>query len=315
LAGISRTVLPGAVHESPCHYIRPCGFLRAEERPATIEGRTAAGVSRVIGGASREASWCWRLPLCRAGCRFIVLSVARAGAEVAQVTEPGARVQAAEALAAGEIVVLPFNGIFVLVGDADDPAVSEKIAIVKQRPLSKGAALVCPPEFLAEHVAVDAPRTSFTLPQVQALYQAVHAIGVILQAARPGAPQHLVQAGTVLNVWTEQRPASPLRDLVLELRRREHRALAGTSANLSGRPTITDPAEVASVFGGRVPLILLDTFEAVPPRRRRSASMVDLTGPVPRLVREGSVAAAELRAELNRLELGELAVSPGVPRV
>ena len=132
--------------------------------------------------------------------------------------------QAAEALAAGEIVVLPFNGIFVLVGDADDPAVSEKIAIVKQRPLSKGAALVCPPEFLAEHVAVDAPRTSCTLPQVQALYQAVHAIGVILQAARPGAPQHLVQAGTVLNVWTEQRPASPLRDLVLELRRREHRA-------------------------------------------------------------------------------------------
>ena len=254
--------------------------------------------------------------MCRVGCRFIVLSVAGAGAEVAQVTEPAARVQAAEALVAGEMVVLPFNGIFVLVGDADDPAVSEKIAIVKQRPLSKGAALVCPPEFLGEHVAVDAlPRTSFTLRQVQALYQAVHAIGVILQAARPGAPQHLVQAGTVLNVWTEQRPASPLRDLVLELRRREHRALAGTSANLSGRPTITDPAEVASVFGGRVPLILLDTFEAVPPRRRRSASMVDLTGPAPRLVREGSVAAAELRAELNRLELGELAVSPGVRRV
>jgi L-threonylcarbamoyladenylate synthase len=254
--------------------------------------------------------------LCRAGCRFIVLSVTGAGAEVAQVTEPAARAQAAEALAAGEIVVLPFNGIFVLAGDADDPAVTEKIAIVKQRPLSKSAALVCPPEFLGEHVAVDGPsRTSFTLRQVQALYQAVHAIGVILRAARPGAPQHLVQAGTVLNVWTEQRPASPLRDLVLKLRRRERRALAGTSANLSGRPTITDPAEVASVFGGRVPLILLDTFEGVPPRRRRSASMVDLTAPVPRLVREGSVAAAELRAELNRLELGELSVSPCVPRV
>jgi tRNA A37 threonylcarbamoyladenosine synthetase subunit TsaC/SUA5/YrdC len=150
---------------------------------------------------------------------------------------------------------------------------------------------------------------------VQALYQAVHAVGVILPAARPGAPDHLVQAGTVLNVWTEQRPASPLRGLLLELRRRGRRALAGTSANMSGRPTITDPDEVASVFGGRVRLILLDTFEAVPPRRRRSASMVDLTGPVPRLVREGSVAAAELRAELNRLGLGELAVPPGVPQV
>jgi len=295
--------------------MHPCGFLQAEER-GDDRGPNGRRGKPGHGGAGREASGVLlaalvpgRLPLYRS-------SVAGAGAKVAQVTEPAARVQAAEALAAGEIVVLPFNGIFVLVGDADDPAVSEKIAIIKHRPLSKGAALVCPPEFLGEHVVVDGPpRTSFTLRQVQALYQAVHAIGVILRAARPGAPQHLVQAGTVLNVWTEQRPASPLRDLVLELRRRGHRALAGTSANLSGRPTITDPAEVASVFGGRVPLILLDTFEAVPPRRRRSASMVDLTGPAPRLVREGSVAAAELRAELNRLELGELAVSPGVPRV
>ena len=224
-------------------------------------------------------------------------------------TEPAAAARAVDALEAGEVVVVPFNGIFVLVGDADDPAVPEKIAVAKQRPQAKGVALVCPPEFLAEHVALEGPNG--TLPRVQALYGAVHAVGVILPAARPGAPLHVVQRGTILNVWTEQRPASPLRQLVLELRRRGRRALAGTSANLSGQPTITDPSEVTSVFDGRVPLILLDTFEALPPGRRHSASIVDLTGPAPHLVREGSVPAAELRS----LELGELTVAADVPRV
>ena len=224
--------------------------------------------------------------------------------------------RAADALTAGEIVVIPFNGIFVLAGDADDPAVPAKIAVAKQRPYAKGVALVCPPELLDEHVALEGlTTTGWPLSQVQTLYGAVHAIGVILPAASPGAPSHVVQAGTILNVWTEQRPTSPLRELVLELRRRGRRALAGTSANQSGQPTITDPRYLRSVFADRVPLILLDDFEALAPARRHSASIVDLTGPTPRLVREGSVPAAELGAELRRLGLGDLAVAADVPRV
>jgi tRNA A37 threonylcarbamoyladenosine synthetase subunit TsaC/SUA5/YrdC len=194
--------------------------------------------------------------------------------------------------------------------------VPQKIAVAKQRPQTKGVALVCSPEFLAEHISLAglAP-AGVTLRALQALYAAVHAVGLILPAARPGAPPHVVQAGTILNVWTEQRPASPLRELVLELRLRGRRALAGTSANQSGLPTITDPAEVTAVFARRVPLVLLDDFEGVPSPRRHSASIVDLTGPTPRLVREGSVPAAELGPELLRLGLGKLAVPSDVPRV
>ena len=116
----------------------------------------------------------------------------------------------------------------------------------------------------------------------------------------------------MLNVWTEQPPKSPLRQLVRELRRHGRRALAGTSANLTGRPTITEAAEVAAVFGQRVPVVLVDDFEN---RRRRSATIVELTGRQPRLLREGSVAAAELAEELRRLRLGELVVSQDVRRV
>jgi L-threonylcarbamoyladenylate synthase len=235
---------------------------------------------------------------------------------ILQVSDPAARAEAADALAAGEIVVSAYNGIFVLLGDADDPTVPEKIAAAKGRPRAKGVALVCPPELLPEHVALDAPvlQTTYSFESIEALWRAVHALGVILPAS-PGAPDHVVQAGTILDVWTEEPPSSPLRQLVLELRKRGRRTLVGTSANPTGRPTITDPDEVQRAFGGRVPLMLLGDVARVPPERRRSASIVDLTGPGPRLVREGSVPADELRAELRRRGLGELEVPQDVKRV
>jgi tRNA A37 threonylcarbamoyladenosine synthetase subunit TsaC/SUA5/YrdC len=234
--------------------------------------------------------------------------------ELLAVIDAADRARAVESILDGEVIVMAFNGIYALVGDADDPGVPEKIAAAKERPRAKGVALVCPPEFLTEHVAIEAPvlRTTYAFAQIQALQAAVHALGVILPAALPGAPPHVVQRGTILNVWTEERPASPLRELVRELRRRGRRALVGTSANRTGEPTITDAAQVAHVFSDRVPLMLLDSFERVRPERRRSASIVDFTGAAPRLVREGSVARTELRSELRCHDLGALVVAPDV---
>jgi tRNA A37 threonylcarbamoyladenosine synthetase subunit TsaC/SUA5/YrdC len=61
--------------------------------------------------------------------------------------------------------------------------------------------------------------------------------------------------------------------------------------------------------------MLLDRVDRVPARRRHSASIIDLTGQAPRLVREGSVTADELRQELRSHQLGELVVDPNVRRV
>jgi tRNA A37 threonylcarbamoyladenosine synthetase subunit TsaC/SUA5/YrdC len=71
---------------------------------------------------------------------------------------------------------------------------------------------------------------------------------------------------------------------------------------LTGKPTIKDADEVITVFGERVSVILTAGFGAVPPERRRSATIVDLTQPS--LYRECSVPTVELAAELRRLELG-----------
>jgi tRNA A37 threonylcarbamoyladenosine synthetase subunit TsaC/SUA5/YrdC len=241
----------------------------------------------------------------------------RTATEILDARDPLERGRAADVVAGGGLVACAYNGIYTLLGDADDPAVPARAAAAKGRPEAQGLALVCPPEHADEHVALDAPvlRSRYSFAAVQELYRAVHALGVILPAALPGAPSHLVQSGTILNVWTEERPSSPLRELVRELRGRGRRAFAGTSANRTGEPTITTSAEVVDVFSGRVDAILLDDFAHVPEARRRSASIVDLTVPVPRLVREGSVAADELAAELRRLGFGELHVPADVRRV
>ncbi len=238
-------------------------------------------------------------------------------AAILRIRDSADRRRAVDALERGRLVVAPFNGIYTLVGDADDPDIVARAATAKGRPEVQGLALVCPPEHFAEHVDVEAPQleTAYPFARIEELYRAVHAVGVIVPAAQPGAPPHLVQSGTILNVWTEERPVSPLRELVCELRQRGRRALAGTSANRTGHPTITDGAEAIDVFSGRVAAVLLDDFDHIPVARRRSASLVDLTGPSPRLVREGSVSAGELGAVLNRLQLGELTVPADVRRV
>jgi tRNA A37 threonylcarbamoyladenosine synthetase subunit TsaC/SUA5/YrdC len=238
-------------------------------------------------------------------------------AEILSVHEPADRMRAAAVIADGGVVACAFNGIYTLLGDADDPGVPARAAAAKGRPEAQGLALVCPPEHFGEHVWLDAPvlRSAYAFAAVQELYRSVHAVGVILPAALPGAPAHIAQSGTILNVWTEQRPTSPLRELVRELRDRGRRALAGTSANQTGEPTITTTADVIAVFSSQVDAILLDDFAHVPEARRRSASLVDLTRPAPRLVREGSVPADDLRATLRKLGLGELTVPPDVRRV
>jgi tRNA A37 threonylcarbamoyladenosine synthetase subunit TsaC/SUA5/YrdC len=238
-------------------------------------------------------------------------------AETLSIRDAGDRARAAATIADGGIVICAFNGIYTLLVDADAPAAPARAAAAKGRSETQGLALVCPPEHFDEHVALDAPvlTSAYPFSRVRDLYRSVHAVGVIVPAALPGAPPHLVQSGTILNVWTEERPRSPLRGLIREVRNRGRRALAGTSANRTGEPTITTAAEAIALFSDRVDAILLDDFQHVAEERRRSASLVDLTRPIPRLVREGSVPSDELRTTLRELGLGELAVPADVRRV
>jgi L-threonylcarbamoyladenylate synthase len=222
---------------------------------------------------------------------------------------------AAELIASGEIVAFEFYGAFAFLGDADQEQAAHKIFRAKNRPLSQTLSLVCPPEYLHEHVNIEVIARSHSFEKIKQLYREIHALGIILPAAIPGAPLHLLQGGTIHNVWTEYPPFYPIRQLVNQLRHIGKRALLGASANMSGEPTYTSSQEVLAAYEGQIAAVLSDDEANIPLNRKKSTTMLDLTSEYPRLHREGNVPEAELRSHLARLGFRELVVDDSVIKI
>jgi L-threonylcarbamoyladenylate synthase len=231
-------------------------------------------------------------------------------ADALSVMTPGDLVRAAEVMRVGGVVALPFNGIWALFGDLEQPAVHERIMAAKRRPSDKRLAQVVLPE--TAHHLVDFSRLQATPDAVLGLWRAVHSLGIILPA-RSEIDAHLghIQPndGSVLLVWTEY---APLRSVLEHFRRLGGTALCGTSSNTSGQPTHTSIEQVWNAFFHEVDAVVADDFSHLPAARRQSSSIVDLTGSEPTLRREGSVSVAELQAALSLHGFGELVYSSSV---
>jgi tRNA A37 threonylcarbamoyladenosine synthetase subunit TsaC/SUA5/YrdC len=211
---------------------------------------------------------------------------------------------AADLLIQGKIGAIGFNGIYGLFCSADDKFQQEKILIMKNRPNDKHGVLVVQPENLREYT--DISKTNFTFGQIIKLQKHLHALGVILPAS-DGAPSHLVNERgkdkTILSIWTEYQP---LRNLIEEFQGLGGRALAGTSANRSGQPTHFDTEAVWQDFKKDVGFVLEADYSALPPIRRQSTSVIDLTGEYPRLHRAGNVSKEEINAALKKFKFPAL---------
>jgi L-threonylcarbamoyladenylate synthase len=225
-------------------------------------------------------------------------------ADTLSVHMPGHLARAAEILRAGGVVGLPFNGIWALFGDLEQPAAYERIMAAKRRPADKRLAQVVLPE--DAHQLVDFSRLVRPRQHVVELWQEVHGLGIILPA-RPHVDAHLARIqpadGTVLLVWTEY---APLRRTLEHFRALGGTALFGTSSNTSGQPTHTTIAEVWRDFHDDVDAVVGDDFSHLPNVRRQSSTIVDLTGARPVLRREGSVTTAELQDVLSRRGFADL---------
>lgn len=226
------------------------------------------------------------------------------------VSESSHLVRVARIIRDGGIVAFPFNGVFGLFGDIDNVQAAEAIIEAKDRPKERKLIAVCTPETIEEHS--DLSRTRYPREQLVALLKDVHALGVILPAS-PRAPGHLtVGEGidrTILTIWTEY---APLRTMIEHLYILGKRGLVGTSANKSGEATHFDPDNLYSDFGTNVQAVVYDHFDHLPPHRRKSTTVIDLTNHSPRLHREGNVAEAELREALRRHGFPELWVGRDV---
>ena len=87
----------------------------------------------------------------------------------------------------------------------------------------------------------------------------------------------------------------PLHPVALELLR-DVGPMAVSSANISGSPPATTVAEATDQLGV-TPAVYLD---GGPCRAGVASTIVDLTGDVPRILREGAVAVSEINAVLGR---------------
>lgn len=224
--------------------------------------------------------------------------------------DPAAIVAAAEHVVDGGIVGFCFNGAYALLGDADRRDAADEIFRLKRRPPQRTLSLVTDPRHWHEFVDLDAPALArFPLDRTSALHERLHALGVVYPADASRAPDHLIQDGTILNVWTRY---APLIDLQEACRARGGRALLGASANLSGEPTYATTQKMTDVFGDE-PVMIFGDDPAIPLERRRSVTLIDLTGVEPVLVRRGNTTDDEVGAALTDGGLGSLVTDPAGP--
>lgn len=194
---------------------------------------------------------------------------------------------AAEALRAGELVVLPTDTVYGLAARPDDPVATARIFDAKRRPRGLSLPILVPSLEAARAVARFDDRAER-----------------VASALWPGPLTLILSRTEISRTWelgadadsiAVRVPRHPLALALLELTG----PLAVTSANLSGEPPANTCDELHAAFGERVAVYLCRDDES----RRTASTVLDLAHGDARLLRHGSLDADEI-AQL---------MGPGVP--
>jgi L-threonylcarbamoyladenylate synthase len=201
---------------------------------------------------------------------------------------PEAIAAAAATLRASGLVAFPTETVYGLGANALDPAACQRIYIAKRR---------APDDPCIVHLA-----SAADLPRVSPAWSP--AIERLAAAFWPG-PLSLVlpKQPTVPDVITAGRPTVavrvPAHPVALALLRAAGVPVAAPSANLFAHTSPTRAEHVWADLAGRIDLIL----DGGPTPVGVESTVLDLTGPVPTVLRPGGVSVEQLRAVL-----GEVAV-------
>jgi tRNA threonylcarbamoyl adenosine modification protein (Sua5/YciO/YrdC/YwlC family) len=200
---------------------------------------------------------------------------------VAAVSDPLA--DAAEAALAGRLVVLPTDTVYGIGTRPDEPAATARLFEAKGRPRELALPVLVASREQAERIAVFDERARTLAgrfwPGVLSL--------VLLRTERSRSWALGEETSTI----AVRMPHHPL---ALALLARTG-PLAVTSANRSGEPTPSTCEELQRVFGDAVAVYLCEPEPLV----GAPSTVVDLTGPELRVLREGALREAELRAALE----------------
>jgi tRNA threonylcarbamoyl adenosine modification protein (Sua5/YciO/YrdC/YwlC family) len=190
---------------------------------------------------------------------------------------------AAGALAEGQLVVLPTETIYGIAARPDDPSATARVFSAKRRP------------------------SGLNLPVLTAMAEGAWEVGVpderairLAAAFWPGPLTMVLPRSDHSRAWKlgEQRDSIALRvpDHALTSRLiAQAGPLAATSANVSGRPPLSDRSALVGAFGDAVAVYLVLAPGAAPPGGTAS-TVVDLTGPTMRILRPGPISPEQIEA-------------------
>lgn len=182
---------------------------------------------------------------------------------------------AAGALRAGRLVVTPTDTLYGIAADAFDPDAVNLLLSAKRRGPDMPVPVLVGSWETIDGLVVGTPAAARDL----------------IRAFWPGGLSLIVHQAPSLN-WNLGHTRGtvmlrmPLHPVAIELLR-EVGPLAVSSANVSGQPPATTVAQAREQLGDSVAVYL----DGGPCAVGQPSSIVDLTGPGPRLVREGAVSA------------------------
>jgi L-threonylcarbamoyladenylate synthase len=193
---------------------------------------------------------------------------------------PALAIEAAvSALAVADIVGLPTDTVYGLAADPFRAGATDRLFVLKRRPRSVELPVLVADEQQALSLTVAVPASARRL-------MANYWPGplTLVLPRRPDLNADLGQDDATVGVRCPDHPV-PLALC------RAVGPLATTSANRHGEPPVATAAELVTAFGAGVELVL-----DAGPCRGAPSTVVDCTGDVPRLLREGRLAWAEVEA-------------------
>jgi len=190
--------------------------------------------------------------------------------------------QAVRSLAQGQPVGIPTDTVYGLAVDPFLPGATDRIFAAKRRPRDVSLPLLVSGVEQALSMATAVPEVALRL---MARYWPGPLTLVL--PARAGLGADLGDDEATVGVRSPDHPVPQALCAAVG-------PLATTSANRHGRPTLRTAGEVAEVFGESVPVVL-DGGECT----GSPSTVLDCTGAVPKLLREGRIPWSELQAELG----------------
>ncbi|MBI4416029.1 MAG: threonylcarbamoyl-AMP synthase [Euryarchaeota archaeon] len=183
----------------------------------------------------------------------------------------------------GGLIVFPTDTLYGLGADPYRPEAVTKLFAAKQRPEGLPVSVVV--------ASVDAAKEFAVIPPHAESFCRQWLPGPLTLVFRPTerAPRAIVSAQNTVAIRVPNHP-------VALLLAKQFGPLTATSANVHGKPPPVEAWEAQEQLGDSVDLYV----DAGPCPVGRESTVVDSTGPEPRVIREGAVSAERLGLERRR---------------